>query len=91
MKIKVNFFASFKEIFQATEVQIKLKIGANIRDLLNLLCDSYGFREKIFDNSKLRPYVMITKNGRHIQHLNGLETALAEDDKVTIFPAVAGG
>lgn len=91
LNIKVNFFAGFKEIFKAAGVQIELEAGANIRDLLNLLCDSYKCREKIFDNSRLRPSLLIVKNGRHIQHLHGLETELAEGDNVSIFPPAAGG
>ncbi|HWQ30252.1 MAG TPA: MoaD/ThiS family protein [Negativicutes bacterium] len=30
-------------------------------------------------------------NGRHIEHLQGLDTSLAENDEISIFPKVAGG
>ena len=59
MKIKVKFFAHFRELFSADESEIELKSAANVQELLSLLCNSYERREKIFDQSgELRPYVI---------------------------------
>jgi molybdopterin synthase sulfur carrier subunit len=89
LKIKVKFFASFRELFQEGEVE--LPKGSNMRDLLNLLCDSSKRREGIFDGNELKPYLAILKNGKHIHHLNGLETKLDDSDTIVIFPPVGGG
>ena len=91
MKIKVQFFAGLRETFHSKEMGIELKGETNIGGLLDLLCDSRERREKIFDNGKLKPYMVILRNGRHIQHLKGLKTELAEGDNIAIFPPVAGG
>ena len=89
MKIKVKFFASFRELFQEGEVE--LPNGSTMRDLLNFLCDSSKRREGIFDGNELKPYLSILKNGQHIFHLNGLETKLDDGDTVAMFPPVGGG
>jgi molybdopterin synthase sulfur carrier subunit len=38
-----------------------------------------------------RGYVKVLKEGRDIQHLQGLDTALAETDTLSLFPPVGGG
>ncbi len=91
MKIKVRFFANFREVFQTKEMNIQIKGETNVRDLLNLLCDTPERIEEIFANESLKPFIIILKNGRHIQHLNGLETDLEEGDYIAIFPPIAGG
>ena len=91
MKVKVKFFATFRELFGG-EKEIELESGSNIQELLNLLCDSRQRRQKLFDRSgKLRPYIKILKNGRSIQFLGGIHTELADGDVVAIFPPVGGG
>ena len=46
---------------------------------------------ELFENGALKPFLIILKNGRHIQHLEGLATAIENGDVISIFPAVAGG
>jgi len=93
MKVKVKFFPRFKEVFQMSEGEIRLKTGANVRDLLNLLCNTDDRRSKLFDSDgkTLRPNVVIRKNGRFIVHLNWLDTKLEENDGVEILSFVSGG
>lgn len=92
MKIKVKFFAPFRELFGANESEIELRSAPDVRELLNLLCKSSERREKIFDQfGELRPYVMILKNGQPIQILDGVRTKLEEGDEIAIFPPVSGG
>jgi molybdopterin synthase sulfur carrier subunit len=91
LKIKVKFFASFRELFGERQREVELQNGSNMMDLLNLLCDSSKRRAGIFDGNELKPYLAILKNGEHIHHLNGLETKLDDGDTVVIFPPVGGG
>ena len=91
MRIQVQFFATFREIFEAKSLEIEVGTGATVEDVLNLVFNTHERRERIFDNGKLRPYIIVMKNGRHIQHLKGLETELNEGDTVSVFPPVAGG
>jgi thiamine biosynthesis protein ThiS len=93
MKINLKLFPRFREVFQMTEGEISLKAGANVRELLNVLCDTEERSRKIFDsdNRALRPNVVIRKNGRFIVHLNWLDTALEENDVIEILTFVSGG
>ncbi|MBA7714812.1 hypothetical protein ES703_123844 [subsurface metagenome] len=90
-RINVQFFATFRDIFGTKAMEIAVETGINIGELLNLVFDTQERRKKIFDNGKVKPYIIILKNGRHIQHLDGLETELKEDDTISIFPPIAGG
>ena len=91
LKIKVKFFASFRELFQEKEREVELQRGSNMRDLLNLLCDSSKRRDQIFEGGELKPYLAVLKNGKHIDDLNCLETRLEKGDTVVIFPPAGGG
>jgi len=89
--MKVKFFAYLRDYTKVKEVDIK---GCNtILELLNLLSDKYGknLSKALFKNSELSNEIIILVNGRHIIHLNGIETEIVESDEISIFPVVAGG
>ena len=92
MKVKVVFFAPFRELFGEGEREVELNGKPQVKELLDLLCDSEQRHDKLFDQSgELRAYVMILKNGQPINMLSGTQTALEDGDEIAVFPPVTGG
>ena len=91
MIIEVHFFATFREIFESKALQIEVGTGATVKELLNPVCNTRERRERVFDNGNLKPHIVVMKNGRHIQHLEGLATELKDGDTISVFPPIAGG
>ena len=87
----IKFFAFIRDYTGSKETSIDS--CPTLRELLYKLCTKYGkrFSEKLFVGDKLSDDIIILVNGRHIQHLHGLDTNLEENDEISIFPKVAGG
>ena len=93
MKINLKLFGRFIQIFKMDEKEISLQAGGTVMDLLNSLCKTDAQRDSLFvtTDRNLRPNVTIRKNGRFIIHLNWLDTALEEGDRVEILTLHGGG
>ncbi|MFC5906631.1 MoaD/ThiS family protein [Streptacidiphilus monticola] len=50
-----------------------------------------GIRERLVDGGELRRFVNVYLNDEDVRFLDGINTAVAAGDNVTILPAVAGG
>ncbi|MEY9965795.1 molybdopterin synthase sulfur carrier subunit [Streptacidiphilus sp. MAP12-16] len=50
-----------------------------------------GIRERLVDAGELRRFVNVYLNDEDVRFLDGINTALGDNDSVTILPAVAGG
>lgn len=89
--IKIEFFATIREL--TGEKEIAIEKTAAMGDLLRLLFQRYGtpLREKIFDGEELSDEITILVNGMHIASTGGLATPLSDGDEVAIFPIVGGG
>jgi len=87
----IKFFAYIRDYTGSKEINIDR--CTTLRELLDKLCSKYGkkFSEKVFIGDRLSDDIIILVNGRHILHLQGLETSLEENDEISIFPKVAGG
>jgi sulfur-carrier protein len=94
MTMKVNVFANFRQLVGAKSVEISLPEGSTLTQLLDTLLILHPRLEPVLvDNSrKLLPHIHVFVNGRDTQYLpEGKSTLLSPDDKVDIFPPVAGG
>lgn len=88
--MRVKFFASFAELTKEKERDFS---APDIKTLLKIMTDHYGqkFEDKLYRNGELNPTLVILVNGKHIRHLQGLETTLLESDEVAFFPMLSGG
>ncbi|MEY9837592.1 MULTISPECIES: MoaD/ThiS family protein [Streptomycetaceae] len=50
-----------------------------------------GIRARLVDAGELRRFVNVYLNDEDVRFLDGINTALGDNDNVTILPAVAGG
>ena len=100
--MRVRFFAHLRNITKCAEADIPYRetVGALARSL----CEIYGEKlsEKIFpsgnssdgvpaEDAQIGAEIIFLVNGRHINHLGGVAAPLKPDDRVDVFPVVAGG
>ena len=85
--VRVKLFANFRELAGVQEVEVEAR---SIRDVLFKLVDMYPkLKDVFFEGEKVRDYVHIMVNGRHVRE--NLDTELKDSDVVAIFPPVSGG
>jgi molybdopterin synthase sulfur carrier subunit len=92
--MKVNFYATLRQIVGRKTVEIDLGENNTVQELLDTVMDQYPplRRELLDENGDLYPHVHVFINGRDAPYLeNALDTDLESSDKVDIFPAVGGG
>lgn len=67
--------------------------GATIQELIDNLESQFpGVKSRLCDDSgQIKRYVNVFVNGEEIRTLQGADTAVAENDEVSIIPAMAGG
>lgn len=77
-----------------TNGQDKVEVqAAALSAMIDSLEAAYpGIKERLIDeNGELRYFVNIYLNGEDVRFLQGLDTAAAAGDEISIVPAVAGG
>ena len=67
--------------------------AANVNELIESLESQFpGIKNRLCDESgNLRRFINLYVNNEDIRFLDGKETALKEEDVVSIIPAIAGG
>ena len=90
--MRVKFFATYRQITGCTACDVDAP--ATVLDLLHMLAGRYpDFRPLLLDEDgtgKGKDAIVLV-NGRHIEHLEGVDSALSESDYVALTPLVAGG
>jgi molybdopterin converting factor small subunit len=60
--------------------------------VIDTLCEEHrSLCDTLLADGYIRPHFKITLNGHDITLLQGLDTAVCEDDQIAIFPPIAGG
>lgn len=90
--MEIRFFATYRDITR--DKTIEAPAPETVSGLLAYLSRRYGpaMEKKLLNpDGSLGQDAIVLVNGRHIEHLQGIDTPLTEQDVVSIFPLVAGG
>lgn len=95
IQIKVHTILNLKEILRRGDIDLTMKKGSTVKDVLITMVETYGepLTAQLFDSGgNLFPYIRLMVNGRDIAFLeNKMETGLQEGDEILILPPVGGG
>ncbi len=92
--MKVNFYATLRQVVGTKTVEFSLPKGAKIRQLVDEIVSGFPAlrAELINPKGELHGHVHVFINGRDSTFLeDGLDTEIFPDDVISIFPAVGGG
>jgi molybdopterin synthase sulfur carrier subunit len=87
---RVNLPSSLRGyVGQQTHVHVE---GETVSTVLTRLASiAPGLRSHLFAADQLRPFVVISKNGKDVRLLSGLQTEVSEADEIRILSSIAGG
>ena len=92
--MKVNFFATLRDIAGGKTVEFDVDHGITARELLDVIVERFPpmKKELIHPDGHMYGHVHFFINGRDVQFLeNEFRTRIMEGDVVNVFPAVGGG
>ncbi|MFP4481482.1 MAG: MoaD/ThiS family protein [Thermovirgaceae bacterium] len=88
--VTIRYFGPFRDVTKTMEEEVPG--GQSVRYLLSVLESRYG---KTFSPSEkplpVAGRLILLVNGRHVQHLDGLDTHLDDGDVLSVFPLLGGG
>ena len=94
MKIKVQYFASLRELLNLREEVLELQDDIDVAALFTFLAERHGqkLRAYVFDSAGApKQHLQFLVDGKSITTLNGLKTTLHDGSAFAIIPPVGGG
>ena len=92
MKVKVRFFARFRELI-GNEITAEVAEGTTLPDLVKQVAgkNREGY-DAIFDESgRFREFVILMRNARRVDIEDAAGQIVTDGDDIAVFPPVAGG
>jgi molybdopterin synthase sulfur carrier subunit len=92
--MKVNFFATLRDIVGGKTVEFPLEQGVSAQEVLDAIIAKFPAmrKELLQPDGRLFGHVHFFVNGRDVQFLaDDLETKILPEDVINVFPAVGGG
>ena len=92
--MKVNFYATLRDITGGKVVDIPVEQGVTAKELLDAIVARYPAMKKelLQPDGRLYGHVHFAINGRDVQFLaDNLDTIIMPEDEISVFPAVGGG
>jgi MoaD family protein len=92
--MKVNFFATLRDIAGGKVVEFDVDHGITAQELLDAITKKFPLMKKelLNEDGQMHGHVHFFINGRDVQFTDEkFQTKLMQEDTVNVFPAVGGG
>lgn len=91
--MEVHFHATLRDLVGERTVDVPVEPGQTIRDMINAVIERHPDLQSRFfdDDGSLVPYIHIFMDGRNVRLLEGLDTPITPEARISIFPPIAGG
>ena len=92
MKVKVRFFAQFRELF-GSDIVIEPAPGTTFSSLIEDISQKNreGYHAIFDEQGAFREFVILMRNGKRIDTSDAKKTKIMDGDEIAVFPPVAGG
>jgi molybdopterin synthase sulfur carrier subunit len=92
MELELRFFANFRAEVGQKIVHREYDDGSTVGEiLLELEAEFPGLEGQLVEDGQVRDQLSVLKNGRDVVHMAGTATAMEDEDRLSVFPPVAGG
>jgi molybdopterin synthase sulfur carrier subunit len=91
--VLIRLYATLRQHAGTREVEVTVEDGQSVGDVLQVLVQRYPkLNAEIWNvDGSLASHVAVILKGRNIRHLAGVDTPIADDDQLFVFPPVGGG
>jgi len=92
--MKVNFFATLRDIAGGKTIAFDVNHDITAKELLDTIIERFPSMKKelLNEDGKMYGHVHLFINGRDVQFMEDeFQTKIMADDVVNVFPAVGGG
>jgi len=92
--MKVNFFATLRDIAGGKVVEFDANHGVTAQELLDAIITKFPLMKKelLNEHGEMYGHVHFFINGRDVQFTDEkFQTKIMQEDTVNVFPAVGGG
>ena len=92
MNVELRFFAMFRDAVGEKTLRREYDEGATVGDVLRAVEAEFpALAGRFVADGELSPTITVMRNGTNVTHFEGIETALADGDALSITPPVTGG
>lgn len=91
--MRIRTYATLRDLLGVSAIDLALPGPVDVRYVLDQLVEAYpALAGKLWDAAgNWSGFVTVLLNGRSVEYLQGLETAVRDDDNISLFPPVGGG
>ena len=92
MKVRVRFLSEFDDQV-VSDVMTDTKEGSVLSELIVKVSrrNQEGYNSIFDKDGNIKDFVVLTRNGRHIDLREAGKTIVEDGDDITVFPPISGG